>query len=195
MTEDIGGQREGRQPTEQAREPSMKSFLLPRLRRKGEVQPAASKAGAPEGPAFLSSPCKALAKELPFRFTLGAGRPPPSEPPSHKLPVASCLGARSPHGSEDHWAPPRSRAGGLLSNPGAQRASHLCSGWHPAHPLTSRVLSSLLKWSGAQGVAGRGLPAASRAAGRAAGVSGSGPLKGVQRCAKGLCSNNPGRRL
>lgn len=113
-----GGQREGRQ----AREPSIKSFLLPRLRRKGKVQPAASKAGAPEGPAFLFFSLqgeKRLQRSCCFSsLCLGAGRPPPTEPPSHKLPAASCLGARSPHGSEDHWAPLRSRARGCSQTQG-----------------------------------------------------------------------------
>lgn len=78
-------------------------------------------------------------------------------------------------------APWKLRAGGLLPAQGLECPSYLCSGWHIAHPLTSRFLSSLLKHPRAQW---GGLAGAYRWVSRAgwAGLQvclGSGQLKGV----------------
>lgn len=57
---------------------------------------------------------------------------------------------------------------GAASDPGAERASRLWSGWHPAHTLTGEVLLFLLKSSCAQvprGVAGWGLPVGEQSCG------------------------------
>lgn len=98
MKEDIWGQKEGRQPAEQAHEPSSKQFLLARLKRKGEGQPAASKAGA-RGRSTISvlslARREGLAQGRLLRFTVaGSGGPLPTKPPPCKLPVASCLVAQ-----------------------------------------------------------------------------------------------------
>ena len=85
--------------TEQAGEPSIKSFWLPRLEKKGRGAASSFKGWRPEEvPMFLLFPLQrkeALAKEQAVSPHLiwGSGRPPPPELPSHKLPSAPCPAA------------------------------------------------------------------------------------------------------
>lgn len=78
----------------QACEPSIKSFLLPRLKRKRSTASSFKGWRPEEGLIFLFFPLQrkeALAKELGVspRSVLGSVRPPLPEPPSYKLPLAS----------------------------------------------------------------------------------------------------------
>lgn len=95
-----GGQKEGVDShTEQAGEPSIKSFWLPRLEKKGRGAASSFKGWRPEEvPIFLLFPLQrkeALAKELAVspHPIWGSGRPPPPDLPSHKLPSAPCPAA------------------------------------------------------------------------------------------------------
>lgn len=156
----LGGRRRGRQPAEQAGEPRSKSFLLPRLKRKKEVQPAASKAGTLRKVhyfcSFLCKGKKHFAKELDasLRSGLGSGRPPPPEAPSYELPLASTVQLWTSHGSEDPMGSSEVRGWGLLSDPGAGVPP---TGRYTAHPLTSGALPPLLSAPVPSGVGRVGL--------------------------------------
>lgn len=62
--------------TEQAGEPSITSFLLPRLEKREELRPAASKAGGPRTIQYFCSLRRKAALVSPHSV-LGSGRPPP----------------------------------------------------------------------------------------------------------------------
>lgn len=84
---------------EQACEPSIKSFLLPRLKRKGGTASRFNGWRPEEVPIFSFLPLQrrgALAKELSVapHSVLGSGRPPLPEPLSYELLSASCLAAQ-----------------------------------------------------------------------------------------------------
>ena len=93
------GQKEKETATQQAGEPSVTCFLLARLEKRGDVQPAASKAAPPRKAqdvcSFLCRGKQPLQNSQSFpspHSVLGSGRPPPLDS-SYKLPAASCPAA------------------------------------------------------------------------------------------------------